>query len=664
MQSCPVASAPSNLHTSDAFTTTMALKIKLSLHGSRPVVSRTVALDPSLDIYDAALVFVTAIGWRGGRKHYFIIDDGSEDPQIIDRDMEDEYTVGDLRDMNATFYYDPFASWRVDMEFKGESDADSPKVLAWHGECPNQLLAGIRDFNNLRKAAKDPSDLSHDQAAAWLATVPPYDMDEVNRRLGEGEVAFPPYRFVSKNPTDPSVTIIRIAARLLERSLAGDPGFRCPECGAGCDGRMNFDLPPGMIQGVEEQPVTIVCPRCRTESVLYRRNDGYRIGFHEKESSRPQDQQSLIYDMLSRKDDPRDPFEEAGYQAKLGLLYYRYDYRRDNSDAISRCLDGLDKGDPRYGGLSVLCRESLMLLAVKDLRGDSPDVPVDDEGFTGTIGAMAIMEKCLSKGRLEEGDRAIAERARKMMESDPEACLSDRCRVAGFIAIVAHNLDDCSNLSWAASVLEDAASEAEECAESLESLEWWALCYLMESVVGGFYSMDRFTEADKALKCMTGPFVDFCASDVPPAVRNLVMFRRAMLFLSTGGDEGQALDDLDAIITSAKSGEDNGLYTMMRIVYAILLRAEYGATKGELYSNERALSLEVLFQLLSGDHIGEKDVNMALSDYIRIYVGRGYPFSRACEDLRKHGVMLDKKQPDLGEFDIDAVWSNGLSWRV
>ncbi len=642
----------------------MALKIKLSLHGSRPVVSRTLALDPGLDIYDAALVFVTAMGWRGGRKHYFVIDDGSEGPQIIDRDMEDVHTLRDLRDMNATFYYDPFSSWRVDMEFKDEADADGPKVLAWHGECPNQLLAGIRDFNDIRKAAKDPSDPGHDQAAAWLATVPPYDMDDVNRRLAKGEVAFPPYWFHSKSSGDPSTALVRLAMRLMERSIEGDPGFRCPECGADCDGRMNFDLPPGMIQGVEEQPVTVVCPKCRAESVLYRRNDGFRIGFHEKDTSRPQDQQPAIYDALLRKDDVRDPFEEARYQAELGLLYYRYDYRRNNSDAISGCLDRLDRTDPRYGEASVLCRESLMLLALKDHMDEPPYAPVDDEGFAGAVGAMALAERCILKGRLEEGDREALERAMRMVDSDPEAELADRCRVAAMIAMIAHSIDDIDALSWAASVLEDAASEAEECAECMESVGWWALCFLMESVVSGFYSLGRFSEADKALKCMTGPFVDCYSGEVPPAVRNLAQFRRAMLFLSTGGDEEQAMDDLEALMRSAKSCEDNGLYTTMRMMYAILLRAEHGVTKGEQLSNERAMFVDLLAQMLTQKHIGEKDVNKALCDFIRIYVGRGYPFSKAREDLRKGGFLLEKNQPDLGDFDIDLVWSCALSWKV
>ncbi len=637
----------------------MAFKIKLSLHGSKPVVSRTVALDPDMCLQEAALVFVTAFGWRGGRSHYFTNGCESGEVDILGSEEEEALTIGDLPDMDVAFFYDTCSSWRVDMEFKGETDTDGPKVLAWHGECPSQLFSGIHDFNRIRKAAKDPSDPYHDQAEAWLGTVPPYDLDSINKRLSEGDLAHPQCFFVTPGTsTDESLnSVMSFGMKMIDVAVADRHRARCPACGAECDTRANTDLPPSMIRNMPRHPLTIVCPRCRTETVLELRNDGFRIGPQEKGSVRPQDQQPAIYDALLRKDDPRDPFEEARYQAELGLLYDRYGYRKDNSGTISDCLAALDGADPRYEETAALCREAIVLLAA----GNGRKALSDTGGFAGVIGATAMMSTIAWDGPSEDAV-AVMKRAIGMAGSDSAPDLASRCRAAGVIALAAHILDDTDGLVWAASVLEDAASEAEARAESMESVEWWALCYLMEAVVCGLYSAGMLGEADRALKCMTGPFADSQCDGAPPAVRNLALFRRAMLFLSTEGDEAQALEDLERFVKSATISEDSGLFTAIRLPYALMLRAQRGAVKGEDLARERSMAIQVMSELLSAKRMSKNDAKMAFSDFMRIYVGRGYPYSRAREEFGKRGLKICKEMPDLGEFDIDDVWNNRMSW--
>ncbi len=639
----------------------MAYKIKLSLHGSKPVVNRTIALDRNMELYDAALVFITAMGWRGGRDHRFVTDLGKDEEDTVKRHLEEFYTVNDLEDMNATFYYDRYTDWRVDIEFKGETDEKGPSVLSYRGECPNQLLSGIRDFNRIRKAAGDPSDPYHDQAEAWLGTVPPYDIDEVNERLGKGETALPEYHCILDGMLEnPMIAFMNAARKMIDGPLVRTKTFRCPECGSACDGRRNLDLPPNRIRGMEEYPATIVCPKCRTETVLTVQNDGFRIGYHEKISSRPQDQQSEIYEMLSIKDKDRDPFQEARYQAELGMTFYRYDYRRDNTDVIEACLKALDRDDPRYGKVSALCRESIMMQAVKNGK----KIPEDTEGFFDTYGAIALMRMRLAKSASEEELGSIIPKAIDMVNSDCDPGMADECEAAALIAESGHIAGYTDALIWAAGILEEMASEAEEHAGVIESVEWWSLCYLMECVVGGLYSADMVKEADKALKCMTASFLDYPEVKVPPAVRNLIAFRRAMLFLSTDGDEEQALEDLESVRKSIECAEDNGPFTMRRMPYVWMLLAKYGRVKKKDLPDERTNVTRILAELLASKQVTPDEMNHAIHDFLMIYLGKGYSYKDAREDFRKQGITILDKMPDLGEFDIDWVWDNNMTWSV
>lgn len=638
----------------------MAYKIKLSLHGAKPVVNRTIALSQDMELYDAALVFITAMGWRGGRDHYFVTDLGMVEEEHIIRDMEEFYTVEDLKDMNATFYYDKYTDWRVDIEFKGETDENGPSVLSYKGECPNQLLSGIRDFNRIRKAAGDPSDPYHDQAEAWLSTVLPYDIDEVNEHLGKGETAFPEYHYITNSQLeDPLIAFMNVARKMMDGPRIRAKEFRCPECGSVCDGRRNLDLPPSRIKNLDEYPATIVCPRCRTETTLSVQNDGFRIGYHEKISSRPQDQQTEIYDMLSRMDETRDPFEEARYQAELGMLFHRYDYRRDNTDAIETSLNALDRDDPRYERTSALCRESIMMQAVKNGKKTQEDT----EGFCGTCGAIAMTSMHLARSTQEKLASIIPE-ARDMVDSENDAEMVDRCEAVALIAEAAHIVGDTNTLIWAAGILEEAASEAEEYADVLESVEWRNLCYLMECVVGGMYSADMPREADKALKCMTGPFVDCLEVKVPPAVRNITAFRRAMLFLSTDGDEEQALEDLESIMKSVRETEDNGVFTMRRVPYVEMLLAQHGRVRKKDLPKERAAVAGILVELFAAKRATPDEMNHAIQDFMSTYLGKGYSYKDACEDFRKQGLRIVEKKPEIREFSIDWAWDNDLTWTV
>ncbi len=636
----------------------MAYKFRISLHGSKPAVSRTVVLEQDTGIRDAALVFITAMGWRGGRTYCFVADIGADDPKAISHEMEPLFTAEDLCEMDAALFYDVDTGWRVDIGPGEETEETGPKVLAWKGECPNQLLLGISDFNRIRKAAKDPSDPYHDQAEAWLGTVPTYDMEEVNRRLEDGDLAMPPVDHATPDASwMPVRAMLHYAREQIKARAARTEGFRCPQCGSVCEGRENLELSPTMVNSVAEYTVSIVCPKCRFETVLTAMNDGFSIGYHEEGSCRPQGQQQAIYDALLRKDDPRDPFEEAMYQAELACLYDKYRYRRDNSGTVAKCLAGLDKKDPRFAETDIICREAILLHAINGRK----DVLGSTKGFTGALGAMAMVRKDYSFGTLET---STVKKAMKMLESDPGAGFIEKCAVAYIIACNASDSGDCEALSWTASVLEDVAAEADERTEALESAEWWALCTLMEAVVCGLHEVRKVEDAGRALGCMAGPFADRPDHGAPPAVRNLVLFRRALLLLSSGGNREQALRDLDRFMESVRGHEDNGIYTMRRMPYAAMLRADSGRMrKGEM-TWEMALAANILVQLFSAGLIASRELEHALADFVSLYTEKGYSYSRICDIFKTNGLILTDKRSEPCRFNPGLIWHNDMTVRL
>ncbi len=638
----------------------MAYKIKLSLHGSKPVVNRTVILDSHMDLYDASLVFITAMGWRGGRGHWFEIDDTrNKRRRVLERNAEERFSVDDLEWMNATFHYDRITDWMVDIEIKDLSDEPSPKVLTYRGECPNQILSGVNDFNRIRKAAEDLADPYHDQAVAWLATVPPYDMDAVNEQLRKGETALPEYYYKMRGPNEDAMMEYLDSARAMIGKGIIDETLRCPECGATCEGRRNLDLRPTRISNMMEYPATIACPKCGAVTDLYIKNDGFRIGYHENNSSQSQDQQAPLYDAISHKGDVRDPFEEARYQAGLGILYVRYEYNLDNSETVSRCRSALDKEDPRYSDTEALCRLSVVLQTLK--KGEIPD---DASGLSGALGADAMLHACCLKNETDEEVSIAIRKAIEMVESDSDANPIDRWMALGNIASASMHIRDVDGLMWSASALEDAASEADRNADSMVSKGWRNLCGLMEVVVCGLRLTGKLKEADRALKCMTGPFVDDMTDGTPIAVRDLVAFRRAMLFLTTGGDREQALEDLDTIMTTVKGYKDSGIFTIKRIAYVAMLRAHFGATKGKLLENERTLAINVLSQLCASGYADKDDMSYAIGDLARIYVKKGYPSNSLRKEFERFGVMIYDDLDGFGKFDIEEMWECRLTWVV
>ncbi len=639
----------------------MAYKIRLTLRHSEPPVTRTVVIDPLTDAGESALVFITAMGWEGGRDHCYTTygDDGQI--EVISPGEESDLTLADLLEMRADLIYDICTEWCVDLDLLGETEEEGPKVLDYHGECPNQILSGNRDFCRICEAAADPSDPYHDQAMAWLGTVPPYDINEINERLECGYFV-KGFRHRGLRHIGQPLDAILDAAKIINESGAVDKlTFRCPQCGAVCDGRRNLDLAPGLIRGMDEYPATIICPKCGMRDNLALKNDGFRIGYHDSISTKPHDQQTALYDMIALGKEPRDLFEEAEYQAELGMLYSKYDCRLENSAEIRDCLAGLDPNDGRYPRTSALCRESLTIQSTDICSGIGD---ADISGFEGVPGAKALSALCIRMMNGSEEDlRTLIPRTIELAESEKEADLADRCLVAGHIVRVAGVVGDRAAVEWASSVLKDAAAEAEESPESLESVGWLNLCYLSENLISELYEEGEWTEAENLMQCMAGPFVDAWCDDMPPSVRNITAFKRGLLTLTVGDDKKRALKDLESVYESIRKNEDNGPYTMRRLPYVSILRYRYGATKGGQKDGEREASVRLMVEMYHARTISPGELNRVVGDILSAHLGKGYTANRARVEFDRCGYVLEDIS-GIKEFSIGALWDSTLTWKM
>ena len=159
----------------------MAAKMKITLVGSDPQVTRTIAIPSGTVAIDVVDIIITSLEWEGGCRHLLTMDRNTVNEKELS--MLDNYsmTVDDLRGHRLRLIYDDCPGWEMDIIFQKDVESDVPKVLRYKGDSPPCVLAGVRDWNRVNKAAEDPSDPYHDQASAWMSLVEPYDEDSINR---------------------------------------------------------------------------------------------------------------------------------------------------------------------------------------------------------------------------------------------------------------------------------------------------------------------------------------------------------------------------------------------------------------------------------------------------------------------------------------------------
>jgi hypothetical protein len=182
------------------------LQVKISLLGaSKPPVWRRLLVPATIRLDKLHDVIQMAMGWEGYHMHAFA--DGSSeyglaDPELGHRD-ERKATLGRLLKQGGErirYTYDFGDSWEHDIAVEKalttEPGVRYPVCLAGKGACPPEDCGGVWGYEHLREVLADPADEEHEDMLEWLglqtaAQFDPgrFDVDEINRRLGNGDDA-------------------------------------------------------------------------------------------------------------------------------------------------------------------------------------------------------------------------------------------------------------------------------------------------------------------------------------------------------------------------------------------------------------------------------------------------------------------------------------------
>jgi hypothetical protein len=148
-------------------------KLGMAFKGSKPRISRKVAVDGGMTLGDLDWNIRSMFGWSDFHLHRFSIPmygtaGPADEHGEYDCD-EDEVTIDDIAGMSFSYVYD-FGDWlELDIKFlKGDPGAVRFQVLEEKGAAPPEDFGGTRYFCYCVAAAKDPRHPDHDECLQRL----------------------------------------------------------------------------------------------------------------------------------------------------------------------------------------------------------------------------------------------------------------------------------------------------------------------------------------------------------------------------------------------------------------------------------------------------------------------------------------------------------------
>ena len=563
----------------------MAAKMKITLAGSVPQITRTIAIPSGTTVFETVSIIITSLEMSGGREYTLLLDWNTLSERQLSKAEQYNMDIDELRSHRVRLIYDDYPGWTMDVVFQKDTESDVPKVLKYKGDSPPRMLAGTRDWNMVNKAASDPQDPYHDQADAWLSLVEPFDEDMINERLEKNELAIPgpPYRLDISDPAESLLDMMGESRKTMDSTGPLKDVFRCPVCGSECDGRLDKDGTRVEMQGVMRYPAIAMCPSCREPFEVHLTNDGYRKGYCDETMLRPYDQCLPYYDLLRRKDEDMTPVERARFITDLALAEFRYGKREKTpiEELREECWDQ-DPSDPEQFGIMM----RLMALMITRRPDECADVMDDAENMTeclhGTFGSILL--SCIGKvNHSKETDvrRDLLRQALDLLNNDAEEGPYFRLLALKDIINGCNEIEDGGILSECVGTFEKIVEVYTSDPASKESAEWSILCHVFEMFCQTAHELKRIDLAEMVVKIMSGPFADEWCEPIPPGVRNIVRFRRAIVFLSGDGDREQAIDDLVSVDESSKSLEENGPFTNIRMLFCNIILISMGKRKPE-----------------------------------------------------------------------------------
>ena len=175
-----------------------AYKLKITLKGIRPFISRTVAVPKNVTFADLHNIIQAAMGWKDEHLHEFLVE--SEGMRVVpaDTDTTDlglKYSFEEITPLSKyagkkiIYTYDSFSNWVHNIRFLKEIPDYSetyPQVIKFTNNCPPEESGGAREFKEKLAIMDDHTHPDYEYIVDWFnEEYVDYDMDEVNERLRE-----------------------------------------------------------------------------------------------------------------------------------------------------------------------------------------------------------------------------------------------------------------------------------------------------------------------------------------------------------------------------------------------------------------------------------------------------------------------------------------------
>ena len=174
-----------------------AYKLKITLKGIRPFISRTVAVPKDVTFADLHRIIQIAMGWNDEHLHEFKV--LSEDMRIVPADtdtddlglkyaFEEVTPLSKYRGKKILYTYDSFCNWEHTIRFLKDIDDYNeryPKVIKYSNRCPPEESGGAKEFlEKLRIMEEDYTHPDYDYIVDWFnEEYDLYYVDDVNEAL-------------------------------------------------------------------------------------------------------------------------------------------------------------------------------------------------------------------------------------------------------------------------------------------------------------------------------------------------------------------------------------------------------------------------------------------------------------------------------------------------
>lgn len=173
-----------------------AYKLKVTLKGIRPFVSRNIAVPKDVTFADLHNIIQTAMGWKDEHLHEFIIkDDGTRivpsDTDTADLGLkyafEEVTPLSKYQGRKIAYIYDSINSWVHHIRFLKDIDDyayDYAQVVKYTNKCPPEESGGPRGFLEKLDIMEDWTHPDYEYVIDWFnEEYQEYYVDEVNDAL-------------------------------------------------------------------------------------------------------------------------------------------------------------------------------------------------------------------------------------------------------------------------------------------------------------------------------------------------------------------------------------------------------------------------------------------------------------------------------------------------